>query len=86
MQFRRSVNHAAGLTCQPCTRAVPWRGLTMLAVAERTDRPRSVKPRAVRSQQKPALGGFLTPLRLNGLGQICGSRTEPNKRAHQQVE
>ena len=28
-------------------------GLTMLAVAERTDHPRSVKPRAVRSQQKP---------------------------------
>ena len=23
MQFRRSVNHAAGLLCQPCTRAVP---------------------------------------------------------------
>lgn len=22
MQFRRSVNHAAGLRCQPCTRAV----------------------------------------------------------------
>jgi len=31
-------------------------GLTMLAVAERTDHPRSVKPRVVRSLQKPALG------------------------------
>jgi hypothetical protein len=29
----------------------------MLAVAERTDHPRSVKHRAVRSQQKPAFGG-----------------------------
>ena len=25
MQFRRSVDHAAGLLCQPCTRAVPTR-------------------------------------------------------------
>jgi len=28
----------------------------MLAVAERTDHPRRVNDRAVRSQQKPALG------------------------------
>jgi len=32
-----------------------WRGLTMLAVAERTDHPRKVHHRAVRSQQKLAL-------------------------------
>lgn len=37
-----------------------WRGLTMLAVAERTDHPRSAKPRAVRSQQKPALDPLYT--------------------------
>ena len=30
MQFRRSVNHAAGLLCQLCTRAVPAIHLTRL--------------------------------------------------------
>ena len=55
MQFRRSVNHAAGLICQPCTRAVPSAGLTLLAAAERTTDRRAEQHSSVRSQQKLSL-------------------------------
>ena len=56
MQFRRSVNHAAGLICQPCTRAVPGGDLTKVgAVGRAIDGGRSAAALLKRPQHNPTL-------------------------------